>query len=137
MHNRKGVKRIFVGAALCLAAAGALFAVGCTNDATVVNENMKNEAENFHVLRRVVFLNTRTDKYELLIEGYCNLDKGDSLPDEVIVLCKTQTGYQKHFEFLGGDLRMFVQQLDATDVNPNHYVLTFKPEVVIPSINVR
>lgn len=124
------MKKILI-AALC-----AMTLAGCDNQATVVNQNMKVEADNFGIARRIVFLNTRTDKYELLIEGFCSIDKGDTLPDEVVILCKTPSGYQKHFNFIGGDLRMFVQQLDTTTVSAKHYKLTFAPSQVIPSIDI-
>ena len=59
-------------------------AVGC-NDAQIASNNLSRAADNFEILRRVVFLNGITDTYLLSIEGLCSVaDQSNQLE----VTCK-------------------------------------------------
>lgn len=112
-----------------------LFTAGCT-DADVVSSNISKEADQFRVLRRVVFYNGITDSYMLTIEGYCSLGNYDDT-DELTVTCKLgQDEYKKHFLGLSDNVTYFVEQLDGKNVSADHYEVIFKPSVIIPDINI-
>lgn len=113
----------------------ALTLAGCANDADVASENLSKAADNFEVERRVVFLNGITDTYLLSIEGRCAItDQGNQLE----VTCKTgDDEYKKHFLGLSDNVSYFVEQLDGVNVDTYHYRVTFKPEVIIPDIDLR
>ena len=114
--------------------AGALF-MGCDDDARVANVNLTRAADNFEVLRRIVFLNGITDNYILVIEGYCSLDDDGR---QLEVICKTGPNtYKKHFLGLSDNVTYFAEQIESKDVSVNHYRVTFKPSVIIPHIDVR
>lgn len=115
-----------------------LFAVtGCRTDADVVSENLSKSADQFQVLRRIVFYNGITGDYMLSVEGYCSLGNFDA-ERELTVTCKTGMAneYKKHFLGLSDNVTYFVEQLNAANVSADHYKVIFKPTVIIPDIDV-
>ncbi|MBW9216228.1 hypothetical protein KV102_15425 [Mumia sp. zg.B53] len=117
-----------------VAAIGTL-TTACSDDAVVVSDNLSKAADNFEIDRRVVFFNGITDKYLLTIEGRCAIeDDGGQLE----VTCKVGKGaYKKHFLGLSDNVSYFVEQIEGAYADPNHYRVTFKPEVIVPSIDLR
>lgn len=118
---------------LIMLAAGIVLA-GCT-EADTVSTNLSKEADSFNVERRVVFFNGITDTYLLTIEGRCSItDEGDQLE----VTCKvSEDGYKKHFLGLSDNVSYFVEQTDAESVDPFHYKVIFRPESIIPDIDLQ
>lgn len=109
---------------------------GC-NDADVVSANISKAADQFEVLRRVVFYNGITGEYMLTIEGYCSLGNYDEA-GELTVTCEIGNGeFKKHFLGLSDNVTYFVEQLNAENVSKDHYRVVFKPSVIIPDIDVR
>jgi hypothetical protein len=117
--------------ALCLAA---LLLAACDTDADVASRNLSVAAEQFEIDRRVVFLNGITDTYLLSIEGRCSIeDQGNQLE----VTCKTgPDAFKKHFLGLSDNVSYFVEQLEPIDVSEYHYRVIFKPEVIVPDIDL-
>lgn len=121
---------LFVGAI-----AAALLA-GCT-DAEVVSRNLSRAADQFEINRRVVFYNGITGEYMLSIEGLCSLGSGQST-ESVTVTCKTgPREYKKHFLGLSDNVTYFAEQLGAADVSAYHYRVVFKPQTILPDIDLR
>lgn len=122
-----------------LAALAALMLLGvglasCSSDADVASENLSKDAEQFKILRRVVFLNGITDTYLLSIEGYCSIEDGGG---QLEVTCKTGPGqYKKHFLGLSDNVSYFVEQLDSANVSTSQYKVIFKPSVIVPDVDV-
>lgn len=122
--------------AVLLALATMFVVTGCRTDADVVSENLSKSADQFEVVRRVVFYNGITESYMLTIEGYCSLGNYDSA-GSLSVTCKVgPTEYKKHFLGLSDNVTYFVEQLDAANVSADHYKVIWKPTVIIPDINV-
>lgn len=119
---------------LCLTA---LFTVtACRSDADVVSENLSKSADQFEVLRRVVFYNGITETYMLTIEGYCSLGNYDAA-GSLSVTCMVKPGeYKKHFLGLSDNVTYFVEQLDGANVSADHYRVIWKPSVIVPDIDV-
>jgi carbohydrate-binding DOMON domain-containing protein len=115
-----------------------LFAVsGCfTSNADVASANLSKSADQFEILRRVIFYNGITDKYVLSIEGFCSLGNTDKA-GELSVTCKIGNEYKKHFLGLSDNVTYFVEQLDPANVSADHYRVVLKPETIIPDIDVR
>jgi hypothetical protein len=110
---------------------------GCKSDADVVSENASKAADNFEILRRVVFYNGITGEYMLTIEGFCSLGNHDSA-GTLSVVCKTgPTDFKKHFLGLSDNVTYFVEQLTSANVSTDHYRVVFKPSVIIPDVDVR
>ncbi|MGM7720620.1 hypothetical protein [Metabacillus sp. Hm71] len=108
--------------------------VGCT-EADTVSQNLSKSADSFEVQRRVVFFNGITDKYLLTIEGLCSItDEGGQLE----VTCKVGEGqYKKHYLGLSDNVSYFVEQTDAKYEDAFHYKVLFRPEAIIPDIDLQ
>ena len=113
---------------------GAFF-FGCT-DADIASRNLSKAADMFEVNRRIVFYNGITASYMLTIEGRCSLGNNDG-PKELTVTCKTGPGaYKKHFLGLSDNVTYFVEQLEPSGVDLYRYRVIFKPEAIIPDIDM-
>jgi len=129
------IKRIAVGAVAAI-----LLVVGmaaCTeHDSDVVSENLSTEADQFRVMRRVVFYNGITEQYMLEITGLCALGNNDG-PNELTVVCKVGPDrYKKHFLGLSDNVTYFVEQLEPIGVSRFRYEVVFKPSTIIPDFEV-
>jgi hypothetical protein len=109
--------------------------VGCT-DADVVSQNLSKDADNFKIMRRIVFYNGINGEYILTIEGLCSLGNFDDA-NEVTVTCKGEAGYVKHFLGLSDNVTFFSEQLENVDVSKAHYKVIFKPSVILPNFEFR
>lgn len=109
---------------------------GCDNDATVASRNISQAADNFEINRRIVFYNGITDSYMLTIEGRCSLDI--DTPKAVKVTCKTgENEYKKHYLGLSNNVTYFAEQIDGADVSTYRYRVVFKPQSIVPDIDVK
>lgn len=114
-----------------------LVLVGCRTDADVVSENLSKSADQFNILRRIVFYNGITGEYMLQIEGLCSLGNFDA-ERELTVTCKTGPDqYKKNFLGLSDNVTYFVEQLDSANASTDQYKVIFKPTVIIPDIEVK
>lgn len=120
---------------LIAAATAATMLTACSDEADTVSHNISKAADNFEVLRRVVFFNGITDTYLLSIEGYCNItDEGSQLE----VVCKTgDDAFEKHFLGLSDNVSYFAEQMETVDVDAYHHRVTFRPETIVPDIDLR
>ena len=116
--------------------AGVLLTAGCgPDDATVAKRNMVKAADNFEIMRRVVFYNAITDKVIMVSEGKCSVESGQM---RTSVICKVGDGkYIRNFYGQSDNTAYFVEQMDAIPVNVYHYRRTFKPQSIIPDIDFR
>lgn len=119
------------------AMAAALALTGCSSDAKRASENLSKGADQFEIDRRIVFFNGITDKYLLTVEGRCSIEP-DSAGRKLDVTCKLgENQYKKHFLGLSDNVSYFVEQLDSADVSVYHYRVIFKPENIIPDIDIQ
>lgn len=126
---------VVAGIALAI---GAGVLTGCSTDADVASRNLSTAAEQFEVNRRIVFFNGITDKYLLEIQGLCSVESADSaLLGSLEVTCKTApTEFKKHFLGLSDNVSYFVEQIQGADVSVYNYRVIFKPDVIIPDIDL-
>ena len=105
------------------------------SDADIASENLSKAADNFEVMRRVVFYNGFSDTYMLVIEGRCSiLDQGHQLE----VVCKiNRDEYVKHFLGLSDNTTYFAEQLETMDVSVYHHRVIFKPQSILPEIEIK
>lgn len=123
-------KKTIAAAAVALSA---LTLSSCATDADVVSENLSKAADQFEIARRIVFINNVTGKYELEIQGLCNIVTEDA---QLEVTCKARGGeYKKHFLGLNETTTYVVEQTESASVSADHYRVIFKPEVIIPDVD--
>lgn len=131
MKNR--TKKIIAAAALAL---GTLGLAGCSG-AEVASHNISKDSDNFKVERRVVFINGVTDKYLFSIEGRCSIQP-DMAEAQLEVTCKTgEDEFKKHFLGLTDNIGYIVEQLEPSKVSEFHYKVVFRPEAIIPDLDVQ
>lgn len=107
---------------------------GCTTDASVVSQNLSKAADQFEVMRRIVFYNGITGEYMLTIEGLCSLEPTDR---KLMVTCKTGTSaYKKHYLGLSDNVTYFAEQMEPIATSPYHYRVIFKPAAILPDIQI-
>jgi hypothetical protein len=129
----KNFKRIGIISAIVL---GVLLSTGCNqDDAQVAARNMTKAADNFEIMRRVVFYNSITDKIVMVTEGKCSVEAGSM---RTSVICKMGEGrYIRNFYGKSDNTAYFVEQMESVPVNVYHYRRTFKPQSILPDIDFR
>lgn len=129
-------KIVAIGVAALLSAVSL---TGCQPDSKVASDNLSKAADSFEINRRIVFFNGITDKYLLTIEGRCSVESKDSkLAGSLEVTCKLgENQYKKHYLGLSDNVSYFVEQLEPVDVSVYHYRVIFKPESIVPDINLQ
>jgi hypothetical protein len=110
------------------------FFIGCQTDSQVVSSNLSKAADMFEINRRIVFYNGITDKYILSIEGRCSIEFKTI---KFVVTCKTgPSEYKKHYLGKADNVFPFVEQLEGQNVSVYQYRVIFKPESIIPNIDL-
>jgi hypothetical protein len=108
--------------------------VGCSTDADIASHNLSKAADMFEINRRVVFYNGITDAYILSIEGRCSVE---FYQNKFTVTVKTGPNeFKKHYLGRADNVFPFVEQLDSSPVDVYHYKVIFKPESVLPDIDI-
>lgn len=107
----------------------------CTSDSDVVNKNLDKSADNFSILRRVVFYNAITGDYILSIEGYCSVDPGND--QRMTVTCKVGNSYKRDALGKSDNVLWFYEQMEPAGVSAKHYKVVLKPSVIVPGPEVR
>ena len=121
----------------CVAGVAAALSLGACSAADTASRNISYDSDNFKVMRRVVFVNGITDKYLLSIEGLCSITK-DKEDQQLEVTCKTgEGGFKKHYLGISDNVTYFVEQMDASSVDTFHYKVSFRPETILPDIDMQ
>ena len=109
----------------------------CDKDADVVSRNLSTDADNFKIMRRVVFYNGITGNYILEITGLCSLGNQDT-SKRMTVTCRTGSStYKKHFLGLSDNVTFFAEQIESANASSYFYKVVFKPSTIIPEIEIR
>ncbi|MGD6829330.1 hypothetical protein [Bacillus pumilus] len=128
MNMKKKLLALVVGIVVIMA--------GCS-EADTVSHNISKSSDSFEVQRRIVFFNGITDKYLLTVEGLCALGNDDS-DLRMTVTCKVgKEEYKKHYLGLSDNVSFFAEQLEANKEDPFHYKILFRPENIIPDIELQ
>ena len=123
-------------APVLLMGACALVLSACDSDADIASQNLSKAADMFEIERRVVFYNGITNDYILMVEGRCSLGN-DRSSSQMTVTCKTGPDeYKKHFLGLSDNVTYFAEQLEGRDVSTYHYRVVFKPQAIVPDVDL-
>lgn len=110
---------------------------GCTTSASTASSNVSKAADNFEINRRVVFFNGITDKYLLTIEGRISI-VADREDGQLEVTVKTGPNqFKKHYLGLSDNVSYLVEQLEPAKVDDYHHRVIFRPETIIPDIEIQ
>jgi len=111
-----------------------LVVAGCEGDAQTASKNLSKAADMFEIDRRIVFYNGITGGYMLTVEGKCSVRE---IADTLAVTCKTNHNeYKKHFLGLSDNVTYFAEQIDGAGVSVYHNRIIWKPQSVIPNIDI-
>lgn len=107
----------------------AITMTGCSTEADKVAHNIAVEADNFNVYRRVVIINTRTDKPEFEVVGKLSVTVSS---DRLDVLVEEDGRYYKHIINLTDNNMFVVEDLGGADVSQFKYEVNYIPEAIVP-----
>ena len=99
--------------------------VGCQETDTA-NHNLRVDANNFKISRKVVALNTRTNEPLFSVEGKISIET-DSDGDLNVTIKTGKDKYKLFYAHLSKDVTYTSIQLDAVKENPYGYKITFFP----------
>lgn len=102
----------------------------CFRQSERVSHNIKLDADNFKIRRRITVLNTRTDKTMMQVTGLLSIDV-DSDNDLNIVIEKAPNEFILNYAHLSDDTTYTVEQIETSDVNRYAYNIAFYPEVLV------
>ena len=116
--------------------AAMLFIAGCGTDAQIASRNLSQAADMFEITRRVVFYNGITGEYMLSVEGLCSIT-ADRADNQLELTCKTgPSEFKKHFLGLSDNVTYFAEQLAPAKASVYHYRVIFKPDAIIPNVDL-
>lgn len=122
---KKKIVAIALGLSMCFGM------TGCSTESEKVTYNMKQEAENFNVLRRFAVINTRTDKVEFEMIGA--FSREDSSKNQVTLVVEMEDGtYKRHIIGLNRDTMYVIEDLGGAKVNNYKYEVNYIPESIVP-----
>lgn len=121
-------KRTFV---ICMLLTIVISMSGCYRQAERAKYNVKKEADNFNVERRLTVINARTDKPILEIIGYFSLSN-NSTNELEITLETDKNVYKVDYVYLNEWTIYTVEDISGAHVDPYHYEVNFLPEMIQP-----
>lgn len=122
MKIKKIINAIFLSITAALII---LMLTGCEKSDRV-NYNIRREANNFNVYRRVVAINTRLNETLFAVEGYISVDV-DSDGDLNVTIQTGEEDFKLFYAHLGNDVTYTVIQIEPIDVTPYAYNISFFP----------
>lgn len=126
------MRKILLATALGL---GLIATAACRDDATVASENLSKAADNFEIVRNIVFYNTWTDTEVAQFTGLCSIE---DYTQKLAVVCKNGPGdFEKHFLGRTTNLSYLAVQVEGADVSTFHTRITWKPQGFIPDVDFR
>ena len=105
--------------------------LGACRESDKVSYNVRQEADNFNVIRRVAVINTRTDKVEFEAIGRISVDTEDK--NKLVILVETgKNEYKKHLVNMTSWNMYVVEDLEGAKVNEYKYEVNYMPESIVP-----
>lgn len=105
---------------------------GCNTDAETVTYNIKQDAEQFKVMRRIIFINNITGEYLFQAEGNCSVETNNEAM-RLELTCKTgEDRYKVHYFGLSDNTSYLVEQMEWREADKYRYKIIFKPKSIVP-----
>ena len=103
---------------------------GCT-EVNRVSYNIKQQADNFNVTRRISVINARSDKPVFELIG--NFSLQNNANNELEIIVEVENGkYKKHFIYLNEWTMYVVEDVSGAYVDKYHYEINYLPEMIVP-----
>ena len=106
------------------------FVLTACSESDKVTHNLKREADDFNVRRRITVLNTRTDKALMQITGLLSIRVDDD-GDLDITIEKGPGEYMLNYAHLSQDTTYIVEQIETKEVSKYQYEIIFYPQQLI------
>ena len=106
------------------------FALTACRQAEMVTYNLKREADDFNIRRRITVLNTRTDTPMMQITGLLAIET-DSDGDLNITIEKSPGEYVLNYAHLSQDTTYIVEQIETKEVSKYQYEIVFYPKQLV------
>ena len=124
------MKKIFAMFLIILVLIGCV--TGCS-EASNVNHNLSQAADNFQVVRKITVYNARTDLIIMEMEGLMSLSNTST--SELVVTCMTGPNqYKKNYIYLNEYVIYVVEDITGTVTDPYHYKIHFY--TALPDIDI-
>ena len=120
------MKKILIAVLLCMMA----IVLSSCRQADVVRHNLKRQADDFNVRRRITVLNTRTDTPMMQITGLISIDT-DSDGDLNITIEKAPNEFVLNYAHLSQDTTYMVEQSETKEVSKYQYEIKFYPTQLV------
>ena len=124
------MKKVFAILLVVMCLVGCL--TGCS-EASNVNHNLSQAADNFQVVRKITVYNARTDLIIMEMEGLMSLSNTST--SELVVTCMTGPNqYKKNYIYLNEYVIYVVEDITGTVTDPYHYKIHFY--TALPDIDI-
>ena len=120
------MKKILIAVLLCMMA----IVLSSCRQADMVRHNLKREADDFNVRRRITVLNTRTDTPMMQITGLISIDTDDD-GDLNITIEKAPNEFVLNYAHLSQDTTYMVEQIETKEVSKYQYEIKFYPTQLV------
>lgn len=109
----------------------------CDSQADTVSSNLSKDADSFKITRQIVFYNGITGEYIAEVTGKCSIGNNDDV-GKLSYTCKVgEDTYIKNYLGLSDNVTWFALQTAASKSDPYHYTVIFKPESIIPNVDLQ
>lgn len=119
-------KKILIAAVLIVT----MMLLSACTQSDVVRSNLRREADDFNIRRRITVLNTRTDTPMMQITGLLSIST-DSDGDLNIMIEKAPGEYVLNFAHLSQDTTYIVEQIETKEISKYQYEIKFYPSQLI------
>lgn len=102
---------------------------GC-READRVKYNLRRQADDFNIRRRITVLNTRTDTPMMQITGLLSIDTDDD-GDLNITIEKAPGEFVLNYAHLSQDTTYMVEQIETKEVSKYAYEIVFYPKQLV------
>ncbi len=107
-----------------------VFVLAACSESDKVRANLRREADDFNVRRRITVINTRTDKTMMQITGLLSISK-DEDEDLNITIEKAPGEFMLNYVHLSKDTTYMVEQIETIEVSKYRYEIILYPENLI------
>ena len=124
------MKKIKIISLILVLVIGTIVLTGCT-ESYRVSGNIRKQADNFNVTRRISVINARSDKPVFELIG--NFSLQNNANNELEIIVEVENGkYKKHFIYLNEWTMYVVEDVSGAYVDKYHYEINYLPEMIVP-----